>query len=247
MRYDDPELQDRLAGEYALGALRGPARRRLEALMRTRPELQDRVGAWQQDLTPLDEETPAVEPPLRILERLMGSLDSAHSRPKLPFWARLGFWRPFGVAAAALTVLLAVSTLYLASRPPDVEDRVQVFGAPSYVAVLQSDAEIPAVVVTAFKDPFRLVVEPTESLAIPADGTLRLWAVERDSGTVRPLTTIAGGAAFLEPLSDEGWQHIKTAESLIVSLEPLGAAAEAPVGPILYSGPCLNLKGPPET
>ena len=247
MRYDDPELQDRLAGEYALGTLRGPARQRFEALMRTRPELQDRVDEWQQDLAPLDEDTSAVEPPARILEDLMGRLDPTQSGPKFPFWARLGFWRPFGVAAAALTVLLAVSTLYLASRPPDVEVRVQVFGAPSYVAVLQSDTAIPAVVVTAYKDPFRLVVEPTEDLTIPADRMLRLWAVERDSDTVRPLTTIARGAAFLEPLSDEGWQHIKTAESLIVSLEPLGAPAESPAGPILYSGPCLNLKGLSDT
>ena len=247
MKYDDPELQHQLAGEYALGALRGPARQRFEALMRTRPELQDRVDEWRQDLAPLDEETSAVEPPARILEGLMGRLGPARPEPKVPLWARLGFWRPFGVAAAALTVLLAVSTLYLASRPPDVEVRVQVFGAPSYVAVLQSEAAIPAVVVTAYKDPFRLVVEPTESLTMPADGTLHLWAVERDNGTVRPLTTIAGEVAFLEPLGDEVWQHIKAAESLIVSLEPSDAAAEAPAGPILYSGACLNLKGPSDT
>ena len=53
MRYDDPELQDRLAAQYALGALSGLVRRRLEALMRDRPALQARVAAWQEQLSPL--------------------------------------------------------------------------------------------------------------------------------------------------------------------------------------------------
>ena len=53
MRYDDPDLQDRLAAQYALGALTGPTRRRLEALMRDRPELRARVAAWQEELAPL--------------------------------------------------------------------------------------------------------------------------------------------------------------------------------------------------
>ena len=33
LRYQNPELQDRLASNYVAGTLRGPARRRLETLM----------------------------------------------------------------------------------------------------------------------------------------------------------------------------------------------------------------------
>jgi anti-sigma-K factor RskA len=62
MRYDDPDLQDQLAAQYALGALTGPARRRLETLMRTRPALQERVSAWEDRLAPLADTAPPIVP-----------------------------------------------------------------------------------------------------------------------------------------------------------------------------------------
>ena len=34
MNYDDPELRDRLTTEYALGTLRGPARKRFQQEVR---------------------------------------------------------------------------------------------------------------------------------------------------------------------------------------------------------------------
>lgn len=63
MRYDDTDLQDRLAGEYVLGTLPERTRRRFETLMHPRPEIRERVVEWQGYLGPLDEEIVPVEPP----------------------------------------------------------------------------------------------------------------------------------------------------------------------------------------
>ena len=48
MNYLLPERLERLAREYALGTLAGPARRRFERLLRNTPAAMRAVGAWQE-------------------------------------------------------------------------------------------------------------------------------------------------------------------------------------------------------
>jgi len=49
MNYDQPELLDRLAAEYALGTLRGPARRRFERLCVQSSAARLRLHRWEDD------------------------------------------------------------------------------------------------------------------------------------------------------------------------------------------------------
>ena len=65
MDYGRPQLADRLASEYVLGTLRGPARRRFEALLSAHPGLRDAVSLWQQRLAPLSTSVAEVAPPDR--------------------------------------------------------------------------------------------------------------------------------------------------------------------------------------
>ena len=61
-----PELLDRLASSYALGTLRGGARRRFERLLPAHPMLEAAVQRWQQRLQPLTSPvTPVVTRSLR--------------------------------------------------------------------------------------------------------------------------------------------------------------------------------------
>ncbi|MEY4749404.1 MAG: hypothetical protein RIQ60_1618 [Pseudomonadota bacterium] len=62
MDYSRPELADRLAAEYVLGTLRGPARRRLRSLLPAHPTLRRAVTHWRMRLMPLSVSVPAVEP-----------------------------------------------------------------------------------------------------------------------------------------------------------------------------------------
>ncbi|MFY9512148.1 MAG: hypothetical protein WAQ05_14355, partial [Rubrivivax sp.] len=59
MDYAKLPLADALAAEYVAGTLRGPARRRFEALLPGHPALRAAVRDWQDRLMPL---TAAVEP-----------------------------------------------------------------------------------------------------------------------------------------------------------------------------------------
>ena len=246
MRYDDPELQDRLAAQYALGALSGLTRRRLEALMQDRPELQARVAAWQEQLAPLADSAPPVVPPAYVLNALHRQL--FHGRAERPrarssWWDRAALWRWTAgaalAAAAALVAYVVVEPGLLEENPVVAERQV----SPSYLAVLADEADTPGIVVTAYNKPWRLAVEPLEGLTAPQGAVLQIWAVERDTGTTRPLVKLADRAPTQLSMSEAMWSMVKNAESLVVSLDE--PEAEAP-GRILYAGLCIRLDGPPE-
>ena len=77
MRYDRPELIDRLAAEYALGTLHGAARRRFEKLLVTNRALRDALSAWQDRLAPLDDGLDPVTPAPALLAKIERSIGIA--------------------------------------------------------------------------------------------------------------------------------------------------------------------------
>ncbi|MBI3897767.1 MAG: hypothetical protein HY308_05640 [Gammaproteobacteria bacterium] len=233
MKYDDPALQELLAGEYVLGALRGAARARFETLLRRDPALRRRVTQWQERLAPLAQEITEVPPPRRVLRQLRARLRAGAT--ELRWWERLDFWRPFGATAAALLIAL---TIYFGMPI----ERVSAPLGPRYVAVLADQAEQPAVVVMAHVNPWRLTVEPLASVTIPPGRVLQIWAVERGTGVVRRLARLTSADAQQTALTQAGWQFVKGAESLIATAEPIEVASTVPTGAVIYSGLCINLK-----
>jgi len=130
MNYGRPELRERLAAEYALGTLRGLARRRFERLLRGDKELRTLVHDWEMRVNLLSESAPATPPPAHLWRAIEQQLDSASApsasldsaAPLRPspaaatgWWNLIGFWRPFGLTAAAAAIALAV---FAALRPP---------------------------------------------------------------------------------------------------------------------------------
>ena len=239
MKLDDLTLRQILSGEYVLGTLHGRARLRFERLMRSDAGLRALVDEWQEDLSPLAEETRPVAPPAHVLATIQRRIDGAgrpaDSAPK-GFWNRLGFWRAFSLGSAVAAAALAVVTTLLVLRPPDAL-------APSYVAVLQNQAGQAALVVTGYRKPFRLKTEPIVLSAPAAGQVLQIWAIEKDTGTVRALAVAKADCPAQVTLSDDAWKLVRNAQSLAASLEPAGATPSAPTTALLYSGLCVNLKG----
>jgi anti-sigma-K factor RskA len=118
MRYADPDLRDRLAAEYALGTLRGPARRRFERLASGDPRLRDAAEDWELRINLLGESAPAVAPPARVWEGIAERIGPAPAPTRdsllTRIWDSLGFWRAASLVAAGA----AAVALYVALQPP---------------------------------------------------------------------------------------------------------------------------------
>ena len=94
MDYARPALADALAAQYIAGTLRGPARRRLEALLPSHPALQAAVRDWQLRLMPLTGVLPPQAPPARVWQGIAQRLWPADSVAAPPgWWSRLEIGR----------------------------------------------------------------------------------------------------------------------------------------------------------
>jgi anti-sigma-K factor RskA len=236
MDYGRPLLADRLAAAYAAGTLRGPARRRFEALLPAHAALRAATRAWEARLMPLTTALAPVQPPARVWSRVEARVDgggeSTSARAvRAGLGASLGFWRALAgfasVAAIALAVLLAV--------PGPV--------APPIVVVLSSTAAVPSgaaapatFVASISGDGRSVVTRPIIPIGVQPDRALELWALPAQ-GAPRSLGLISASGSTVIGKSGA----LQGATGLAVSLEPPGGSPTgAPTGPVLYTGK-LNL------
>lgn len=224
-------LRERLAAEYVLGTLKGGARRRFEGWLHDDAALRRTTEEWRERLLPMSEFTPAQEPPARVWKAIERRLDLKARGKGWRAWRfdSLNVWRALGlVSSMAATVLLAV----LLARPPEgTPERVTV----DYVATLSDDQFRPALVLTGDSRRGRFDVRALDTLAVPSDRTLQLWAISRE-GTPRSLGILPDNRSAR--LAFDARAIGSDVALLAVSLEPKGGSPNpnAPTGPVLYKG-----------
>jgi anti-sigma-K factor RskA len=235
MDYSRPTLADRLAADYVAGALRGPARRRLEALLPAHPVLRAAVRDWQDRLAPLTGAIDPVEPPARVWSRIEARLGgtpaaapAAAAAPR--WWQRLGLWQ--GLSGLAVAGLAAVLVLGSAPPPPA--------GAP-IVVVLSPVAPPPGaaggIVPASFvaginRDGSAMVMRPVSAVELQADRALELWAVPA-AGAPRSLGVISASS----PTVVQRGKVLDDTVAFAVSLEPPGGSPTGvATGPVLFLG-----------
>lgn len=230
---DKPDLRDKLAAGYALGTLKGGARRRFENWIRADARVRGAAAEWQERIAPLAELGPAVAPPARVWTAIERRLQ-APAQAQAPWWQ---FWRnpdarPWGgiaIAAGAAAVVLAV---LLAGRP----------GAPvlQQVATLTDEQARTALVVAADSASGRLEVRVARDLRVPDDRTLQLWAIDK-AGKPRSLGILPDNRSASLALDERAVGG--DVMLLAVSLEPRGGSPNpaAPTGPVLYKGAWVRL------
>jgi anti-sigma-K factor RskA len=232
------ELREHLCAEYVLGTLRGRARRRFEHWLAVDAGMRRAVSEWQDRLSPLACIAPEQKPP----ERLWRAIEAATiaREPRASITAQAGtsaswFERMFGSLALwrglALAALLAIPlSVYLARvGQPGLQREGQ-----AYVAVLDDDAQRPAMVVRVDASRHTIHLRSLVSSGPPAPGVFELWAVPRQ-GNPRSLGLIPAGASDM-PLPAPAL--LADAALLAVSVEPPGGSKNpaGPSGPIVFKG-----------
>ncbi|MDB5857311.1 MAG: hypothetical protein JWQ76_1000 [Ramlibacter sp.] len=262
-----PELVDRLAAAYALGTLRGGARRRFEALARQSPSLRFRAHEWRERFMSMTELQQAQAPSPQVwkkIENLLAAEPRAVLAPGADPLAELlrrarNLWRGAALAAgvaavAAVTFSLGLrnelqgSQVQLAQLQTQGRDlarqnatlvaQLQAQPDVRYVSVLTDDKATPAMLVTF--DPKRntLTLKRVGGYQEGPDKSLQLWAIP-NAGAPRSLGVLADQPVLRLTASE---QVVGQSPALAISLEPKGGVPGevGPTGPVLWKGAVLQ-------
>jgi anti-sigma-K factor RskA len=248
VRYrDKPELQDRLAAEYALGTLRGRARARFQRWLAQDAALARRAEEWATRLDPLSRSVEPVRPPTRVWRAIEARLGPAPAGAGL--WHSLAFWRVLALAASGTAASLLFAVVALGPGAPQPAPAPVVLRVPSnempatYLAVL-SDPKTnkPMLVAAASRTSDQLWVKTLDpSINVP-DKSLELWAIMPAGQPPKSLGMVGRGDKTMLPLHSVADRSLGDVPMLAVSLEPMGGSPTgAPTGPVMYSGPCVKV------
>jgi anti-sigma-K factor RskA len=234
MRYDNPELRDRLAAEYALGTLRGAARRRFQRLMSDDPGLRDLALDWEMRLNDMAAIAKPVTPRPEVwqaIDRALGPVPRPqHERPGLlsVLWESLGFWRAsaFGGLAVAAALILFIAF----GRQPVAPET-------HYIAVLIDETATPVLVADLKAEDGKLSIMSVKQTAVAADKDLELWVVPPQGGAPRSLGLLKGMQALVK-LTETDARDLSQG-ILAVSLEARGGSTTGAPGQVLFHGQVL--------
>jgi anti-sigma-K factor RskA len=247
--HQHPDLLDRLAAAYALGTLRGGARRRFEALARERAPVRAAALVWQSrvaSMTELETEVPPAPAVWTRIQNLVAAepapTPTGHTRPalrpKLGWWHNLVGWR-VGAGVGALATVLAVVTAVgvrdrLEAQVSALQAQLSAQPQTAYVAVLNNEQAQAAVLVTFDPQNRQLTLQRVNSYQEAADKSLQLWALPAGQQP-RSLGVLAPGRLLQLPANES---DVRGVPVLAVSLEPQdGVPSETgPTGPVLFKG-----------
>lgn len=232
MRYQKPQVQERLVREYVLGTMSATVRRRFQRLLSVDADLQKQVLRWEQHLRPLADQLPTQTPPRAIWNALAQRLGhTPQPSTQKPGWlSSLALWRSLSALASTAVLVLAVILV----QTPEVRPT-------AYLAVMSADESVASIVASARKAPWELTLELVKTPPLASDKTLHLWAVSAETGQIHPLGTLGNEAKQQRPLTEQQWLLIKGAHSLIVTEEAQPTALDQPTGPVRYKGLCVQL------
>jgi anti-sigma-K factor RskA len=244
---DKPELQDRLAGEYVLGTLRGRARARFQSWLREDARLRRTVAEWEARLGPMAAGAAEVAPPRRVWRAIQARIAAGDGPRGSGFWESLAFWRGWGLVATGCAAALVAA---LALREPQVVEVPKIVEVPqrgmqaSYVAILHATQNGQRLVFVAYagRHSDELWVKNVALGDAPAAHGYELWGLSAKAGapprSLGMLPAIEKGTIKLAAVADES---LKDFPALAISIEPEGGSKTGlPTGPVVAKGDCLK-------
>ncbi len=258
-----PELLERIASSYALGTLRGGARRRFEAKAREQAPVRAAALIWQARLSSLTELQSQAAPSTTVWTRIdnlvRGDLEakaqaarrlaaqSGAAAQGFASWLQsLALWRGATAAGAVATVVAVAAGFHmrdtvqqqLAGEIGQLQAKLQATPQIEYVAVLADDKAAATMLVTFDAKSKKLTLQRVGGYQEADDRSLQLWALPP-----------AGGPRSLGVLGQEkllrltaGDSDVREVPTLAISLEPKGGVPSAggPTGPVLFKGALIQ-------
>jgi len=228
---EDPELIDRLASEYVLGTLRGPARRRFERWRVSSAQVDERCRFWEDQLLPLARGLRPVQPPAHVWQSINARLDRATPAPRRSALGRTRT-RLFAIAASILLVAGLGTLLYWRALQP---------GEITQLATIRAASGPPAWTVEIHgRTPgsAQLVVRTGTLPARPAGRDYELWALPTGARPVSLGVLPAAGGTARHALSAAQLSALAGSMQLAVSVEPVGGSPTGqPTGPVVLTAP----------
>jgi anti-sigma-K factor RskA len=266
---DRPELMDRLAAAYALGTLRGGARRRFETLARSSPRLRVTAQVWQERFMSITEVQQSLVPDPNVWKRIENLVaadvaSSPRAAPANGLQAELlrrarNWWRAGALAAVAASVAAVVVTL-------NVRDELQ--GSQQQLAQLQGQGRDMAtrnaqlIAQLQAQPDVRYVSvlhddKATPTMLVTFDPKRQTLTLKRvgeyheasDKSLQLWAIPAAGAPRSLGVLAEQPVLRLAAAEQVVgqspafaVSLEPKGGVPGegGPTGPVLWKGAVLQ-------
>jgi anti-sigma-K factor RskA len=249
----NPGLMEQLAASYALGTLRGGARRRFETLARDNATLRAAALVWQGRLASVAELQPQVAPSPAVwtrIENLVRADKEARAmqaaRGSTPaatgWWASLGLWRGASAAGALAAVVAVVVGLNVNSRLSgqvnELSAKLTATPEIEYVAVLTDEKAAASLLVTFDPKNKTLVLKRVGGFREQPDKSLELWALPPG---VAPKSLGVLGADSVVRLTAAG-TDMRQVPTLAITLEPKGGVppGSGPTGPVLFKGALIE-------
>ncbi len=255
---NNPNLLDHLASNYALGTLRGGARRRFETLAREQAPVRAAALIWQTRLASMNELQPQSAPDAAVWTRINNLVNGEQqakamqssreiarqeNAPGVTGWLRsLLLWRGAAAAGALATAFVVVTGLNLRDQMggeiQQLQAKLQATPQIDYVAVLADDKSAASMLVTFDPKNNKLTLQRVGGYQEADDRSLQLWALPPSGG---PKSLGVLGRDKLLRLT-AGEADVRQVPTLAISLEPKGGVPSetGPTGPVLFSGALIQ-------
>lgn len=232
--YRNPSAIEQLAAAYVAGTLRGPARRRFESAMQTRPALVAAVNDWTERLGPLHQALPEQAPSAALWSRIAQATTHRAPPAAVPSW-----WRRLLAPAPAVALVagLLVGSLVPVAWQAQENARRGMELPDSYVGVLATSQGQPGLIVSSLRQGRKVDIKQVTPVPVPEGKTLFLWRIDK-AGAVAPVGPVPQGKFVQLALDAPAEKVFFPAVELAVSIEPAGARPEAPSSSFVYRGLC---------
>lgn len=229
-RYQNPELFERLAMEYAIGIMHGGARKRFETLMERHLYLRATTEAYEHQFARLAELLPMEQPNPRVWKKIEKQTGKSAQQQKKQ--VAVSWWQSMQAKMVGLvaSTIFAVSALFVLLPTASLN-------ADGYVAVLESTNHVPMAMATA-KKAEGIQVKLMDDMDVPDDMELTLWCLPKKIGE-KPMMmgVLAKSGSSKIKINKKMWQGLVDVSALAISLEPATAKnTNGPEGKVLYQG-----------